>query len=69
MKQRAADESSLYGPPVGGEGSTTYVAKIAAITSRNVATLIKFAVVLALLMALIGAGVTTTRRAGMTAAV
>jgi X-X-X-Leu-X-X-Gly heptad repeat protein len=69
MKQRAAAESSLYGPPAEGEGSTTYVAKVAAITSRNMATLIKFAVVVALLMALIGAGVTTTRRAGMTAAI
>jgi X-X-X-Leu-X-X-Gly heptad repeat protein len=62
MKQRAANESSLYGPPQGASESSTFVVRVGGISARNVVTVLRFAIAAALLMVLVGAGITASRR-------
>lgn len=62
MKQRAANESFVYGPPEGAEGSTAYVFHIGEITKRNLETVIKFGIGAVMLMLLMTAGVSAMRQ-------
>ncbi|HJR18163.1 MAG TPA: hypothetical protein VJ922_00440 [Actinomycetota bacterium] len=62
MKKRAADESFVYGPPEGAEGSTTYVFRIGEISRRNFETIIKLGIGAVMLALLMTAGVAAVRR-------
>ena len=62
MKRRAANESFVYGPPEGAEGSATYVFRISEITKRNIETGIKLGIGAVMLILLMSAGMTAVRR-------
>ncbi|MEX2555464.1 MAG: hypothetical protein WEB06_07525 [Actinomycetota bacterium] len=62
MKRRAAEESFVFGPPEGADGSASYVFRIGEITKRNLETMIKLGIGAVMLMLLMTAGVPAMRR-------